>query len=103
MASGVNVKLMMLAKAASNTGESDYHGLYAELGGLNYALKAKQRGVNVVAISNSWCNPGRGNIYDGIVERLGEEGVITFLPRAMSTGIWIRCHISAREALTSIR
>ena len=78
VASGVNVKVMMLSKSTVHSGGDADRASYVELGGFNYALKAKQRGVNVVAISNSWCNPGRGDIYDGIVERLGEEGVITF-------------------------
>ena len=77
VASGVDVKLMMLSKGTAST-EGLARTTYVEFGGFNYALKAKQRGVNVVAISNSWGNPGTESIFNEIVDRLGEEGIMTF-------------------------
>ena len=77
-ASKANVKLMMLATATPIGRESYDLNCYRELGAFNYALKAKQRGVNIVAVSNSWGSQGLSEIYDEIINRLGEEGIICF-------------------------
>ena len=84
-ASGVNVKIMMLAVSGSILDEegeyiqSDVSTAFRTLGAFNYALKAKQRGVNVVATSNSWGTPGDSFVYDEAFDRLGEEGVLSFV------------------------
>ena len=77
IASKANVKIMMLATASADAESNDMNS-YRELGAFNYALKAKQRGVNIVATSNSWGSPGKSDIYDAVINRLGEEGVISF-------------------------
>ncbi|MCR5542922.1 MAG: S8 family serine peptidase [Eubacterium sp.] len=76
VASGVNVKIMMLAK--SGTYRKNDMTKFIELGAFNYAIKARQRGVNVVAISCSWCNPGNSYAYDEVLTRLGEAGILVF-------------------------
>ena len=77
-ASKANVKLMMLATATPVGRETEDLNSYRELGAFNYVLKAKQRGVNIVVVSNSWGNQGLSEIYDEIVDRLGEEGILCF-------------------------
>ena len=81
VASGVNVKIMMVSTStADRESESDGKSTaYRSIGALNYVLKAKQRGVNVVATSNSWGTPGDSPIYDEIFDRLGKAGVISFV------------------------
>ncbi len=79
VASGANMKLMMCSTASAygDSAEGNTY-FYRELGALSYVLKAKQRGVNIVATSNSWGAPGNSEIYDDVINRLGEEGVLTF-------------------------
>ena len=75
---GVNVKLMILGTAERTEGQSAAYQ-FRELGAFNYILKAKQRGVNVVAVNCSWAGQkDDSKIYDEIINRLGEEGVISF-------------------------
>lgn len=75
-----NLKIMMCSTntAFEEVDEDQHTYSYRELGAFNYVLKAKQRGVNIVATSNSWGSPGRSEIYDAVIDRLGEEGVISF-------------------------
>ena len=77
-ASKANVKLMMLATANPAGREDEDLNSYRELGAFNYVLKAKQRGVNIAAVSNSWGYPGLSEIFDGIIDKLGEEGILCF-------------------------
>ena len=77
-ASGANMKLMMLSTANPVGRESEELNSYRELGAFHYVLKAKQRGVNIVAVSCSWGYPGSSEIFDEILNRLGEEGVLCF-------------------------
>jgi subtilisin family serine protease len=77
-ASKANVKLMMLSTATPEGRETEDLNSYRELGAFNYVLKAKQRGVNIVVVSNSWGSQGLSEIYDEIVNRLGEEGILCF-------------------------
>ena len=73
-----NVKIMMCATSSAIELDDGNRLSYDTLGAFNYVLKAKQRGVNVVATSNSWGSPGNSEILDDIITRLGEEGVISF-------------------------
>ena len=85
VASGINVKIMMCATSGSiidEDGEPIDDGVstaFRTLGALNYVYRAKKRGVNVVATSNSWGSPDFSRIYDEVIDRLGEEGVISFI------------------------
>ena len=77
-ASGANVKIMMLSTDSAGR-QYDRQASYKELGAFHYILKAKQRGVNIVASSNSWgASGGLSTIYDEILDRLGEEGIVNF-------------------------
>jgi|GEM_PF-2447966 len=79
-ASGVNVKIMMLATASAlEEPDTDLHTVYRNAGAFYYALRAKQRGVNIVATSNSWGSPGGSFVYDKVFNLLGKEGVLNFL------------------------
>ena len=73
-----NVKIMMCATSSAIELDDGNRLSYDTLGAFNYVLKAKQRGVNIVATSNSWGSPGNSEILDDIITRLGEEGVISF-------------------------
>ena len=83
-ASGINIKIMMCAISGSiideegNFPESDVPTTFNKLGAFNYVLKARQRGVNVVATSNSWGSPDYSRAYDEVMDRLGEEGILSF-------------------------
>lgn len=77
-AAGANVKIMMLSTNESSKGEETGNS-FREIGALNYILKAKQRGVNIVASSNSWSDPTNcSTVLDEIINKLGEEGVVVF-------------------------
>ena len=77
VASKINVKIMALNLLG---GKSEEPTLFAGIGAFSYVLKAKQRGVNVVATSNSWGIDGVDSyIYDDILNKLGEEGVLSFI------------------------
>ena len=74
--SGSNVKIMAL----KIMGEESSTGIYTAFGAFNYALKARQNGVNVVATSNSWSDSGeRSTLFDSIINLLGEQGIITYI------------------------
>ena len=75
-----NVKIMMLSTGNSSA-DSNKTTAFCELGAFNYVLKAKQRGVNIVATSNSWGYNGQHYVkaFDDILNRLGEAGVINFI------------------------
>lgn len=74
---GANVKIMVLN--TNGDGESPSN-LFTAMGSFNYVIKAKQRGVNVVATSNSW---GRSDtdstVFNTIIDRMGQEGILTFI------------------------
>lgn len=75
VAGEADVKIMML-KTSSDTDETR---LYTALGSFNYVLKARQRGVNVVATSNSWGrSDSQSTIFNAVVDRMGEGGILTF-------------------------
>ena len=79
VASAANVKIMMVATNQSDPDHAnDLLSVDREIGALEYVLRAKQAGVNIVAVSCSWGSAGQGGIYDDILNRLGEEGVLTF-------------------------
>lgn len=73
---GANVKIMalrILGTANSST-------LYTALGAYSYVLSAKLAGVNVVATSNSWgASSSESSVYDEVIDRLGEEGILTYI------------------------
>ena len=75
-----NVKIMMLSTNNSSA-DNNTSTAFCELGAFNYVLKAKQRGVNIVATSNSWGYSGQRYIraFDDILNRLGEAGVMNFI------------------------
>ncbi|MBR2547096.1 MAG: S8 family serine peptidase [Eubacterium sp.] len=79
VASGVNVKIMMCATNTAQEEPPDITSLYRRSGAMYYALKAKQRGVNVVAINNSWGSPGPSYSYNKILNTLGEAGIMNFV------------------------
>ena len=88
VASGAKVKIMMLGTNSAspfeeNGGETNDE--YRELGALEYILQAKRSGVNIVAVSNSWCSPGFSEIYDDIFNELGEEGILCFVAAGNET------------------
>ena len=77
-ASGANVKIMMLSTGSAGD-QYEVTNTYKEIGAYNYILKAKKRGVNIVAVNNSWTSPQPvSTIYDEIFDRLGEEGIVSF-------------------------
>ena len=76
--SAANIKIMMCSTSSATEFGDGNRLCYDTLGAFNYILKAKQRGVNIVATSNSWGSPGNSEILDDIITRLGEEGVISF-------------------------
>ena len=81
VAGDVNVKIMALK--IMGRPELQPATIYQAYGAFSYALRAKQRGVNVVATSNSWSSSGGSaedsTIFDTIIDQLGEEGIITFI------------------------
>ena len=82
VASGINVKIMMCAvSTAEEDPDTDNapRSVYRRTGGLFYALRARQAGVNVVAASCSWGSNGHSLVYDHIINKLGEAGVLTFI------------------------
>ena len=79
---GVNVKIMILANSPSkpiteDTDASQWDS-YRFIKAMNYVLQAKRRGVNVVATSNSWGYGPGGYVYDEMLTKLGEEGIVNF-------------------------
>ena len=73
---GANVKIMALRIL----GNSSSSTLYTALGAYSYVLSAKRAGVNVVATSNSWgATSSESSIYDEVIDRLGEEGILTYI------------------------
>ena len=73
---GTNVKIMALRILGSSNSSS----LYTALGAYSYVLNAKLAGVNVVATSNSWgASCPESTIYDKVIDRLGEEGILTYI------------------------
>ncbi|MBR2547392.1 MAG: S8 family serine peptidase [Eubacterium sp.] len=81
VAGNVNVKIMALKIIGRP--ELQPSTIYQAYGAFSYALRAKQRGVNVAATSNSWSSSGGSaedsTIFDAIIDQLGEEGIITFV------------------------
>ena len=73
VASAANVKIMALQIMSGAYGAET---AYCVIGAYNYIHKAVQCGVNVVAVNNSWGGRGYGTIFNDVVDRLGEDGVI---------------------------
>ena len=74
---GNKTKIMGLRMLnADGSGVSNY--LFATMGCFDYVLKAKQRGVNIVAVSNSWGAAGAdgADFYQDIFEMLKEQGIL---------------------------
>lgn len=79
VASAANVKIMMVATNHSDPEHiNDLLSMDREIGALEYVLRAKQAGVNIVAVSCSWGQGGQSGVLDDILNRLGEEGILTF-------------------------
>lgn len=76
---GVNVKIMMLATYPSAVGRNPPRNDYCYLQCMNYILKAKKAGVNVVAVNNSWTSGPSSYLYDEMFTKLGEEGIVCFI------------------------
>lgn len=53
IASGINVKLMILSTASSSLGGEPPNNAFCFMRSLNYVLQAKRAGVNIVAVNNS--------------------------------------------------
>ncbi len=76
-AAKAKVKIMMLCL---ENNEDVTPSVYSYIGAFNYVLKAKQRGVNVVATSNSWGNSNnKSTVIDKLFDSLGKEGVVSFV------------------------
>ena len=76
IASGANVKIMSLKIMSGGATTST---AYATYGAFNYIHKAVQGGVNVVAVNNSWAGYSYSDIYDVVIDQLGEDGVVSYL------------------------
>ena len=78
--SAANVKIMMVA---TYNADPERNGTplnsYREIGAFHYILRAKQGGVNIVATSSSWGRSGQSDVFDEIIDRLGEEGIVSFV------------------------
>ena len=85
VASGINVKIMMcsISNAIMDEDgqaiESDVPTTYRKIGAMFYAMRARQRGVNVVATSNSWGSPDCSPVYDDAIDKLGEAGILSIV------------------------
>ena len=53
IASGINVKLMILSTASNSLGGEPPNNAFCFMQSLNYVLQAKRAGVNIVAVNNS--------------------------------------------------
>ena len=79
IASGINVKLMILSTASSSLGGEPPNNAFCFMRSLNYVLQAKRAGVNIVAVNNSWAQGPSSYLYDEMLEKLGEEGIVNFI------------------------
>ena len=70
-----DVKIMAL-RILGNTNPST---LFTVCGAYEYILKAKQNGVNIVASNNSWGGAYYSNMYNEIIDRMGEAGILTVI------------------------
>lgn len=76
-----NVKIMML-----KTDGDDETRLYTAMGSYSYVLRAKAAGVNIVATSNSWGRDDtESTIFNEIIDRMGEAGILTFTAAGNAT------------------
>ena len=74
VASKANVKIMALSM---DVPEED-PALFPAIGAFNYAIKAKEKGENVVAINCSWStSAGNSDIYEEVINKAGEAGILT--------------------------
>ena len=76
IASAANVKIMALKTMSGAFGTST---AYANYGAFNYIHKAVRGGVNVVAVNNSWGGLNQSDIFDLVINQLGEDGVISYI------------------------
>lgn len=74
IASAANVKIMAHKTMSGLFGRST---AYANYGAFSYIHKAVQGGVNVVAVNNSWGGGDISDIFDSVIDLLGEDGVIS--------------------------
>ena len=76
IASAAEVKIMALKTMSGIFGSST---AYATYGAFNYIHKAVQGGVNVVAVNNSWGGKDYSEIFDYVIDLIGEDGVISYI------------------------
>ena len=79
IAAGVKVKIMMLGTYTPSLDLDPPVNTYRFLQCLNYILKAKKAGVNVVAVNNSWSSGPSSYLYDAMFTKMGEEGIVNFI------------------------
>ncbi len=77
IAAGADVRVMVLA-TNHYPEDSETENEYCFLQSMNYILQAKRAGVNIVAVNNSW-SAGSGYLYDAMLEKMGEEGIVNFI------------------------
>ena len=75
IASGANVKIMALKTMAGIFSAST---AYATFGAYNYIHKAVLGGVNVVAVNNSWGTEDQSDIFNSVIDLIGEDGVVSY-------------------------
>ena len=74
VASKANVKIMALSMDVPQEDPA----LFPAVGAFNYAIKAKEKGVNVVATNCSWStSAGNSDIYEEVLKKAGEAGILT--------------------------
>ncbi len=76
IASAAEVKIMALKTISGIFGTST---AYAAYGAFDYIHKAVQYGVNVVAVNNSWGGNLYSDIYDEVINLIGEDGVVSYI------------------------
>ena len=76
IAAGADVRIMMLATSSSDPESAPDN--YCFIQSMNYILQARRAGVNIVAVNNSW-SAGPSYLYDAMLEKMGEEGIVSFI------------------------
>ncbi len=76
IASKANVKIMALKTMSGMFCSST---AYATFGAFSYIHKAAQGGVNVVAVNNSWGGNDYSDIFDEVINLIGEDGVVSYI------------------------
>lgn len=70
-----NVKIMAL----KFLGSENYGEVYSAVGAYNYISKAIDLGVNVKAVNNSWGGQGYSEIFDSIIDIIGQKGALSII------------------------